>query len=123
MKHDGKAAAEFRPGANIAIKVPASEYAQTVVFYRDILALHQISSTEASTVFEFGAQRLWIDRADQLSQAEIWLEITCHDVAAAREQLTARGIRCCDTIEPLPGGVEGFWILNPGNIVHLVRRA
>jgi hypothetical protein len=122
VKPEQRPGALFRPGSNIAMKVPAFEYDRTVAFYRDILQLAALSASAASTVFDFGERRLWIDRCEHISQAEIWLEVTCADVAAARDHLTALGVRFCDDIESLPADVEGFWIVNPGNVVHLVRR-
>ena len=122
VKPEERSGVLFRPGNNIAMKVPTYEYDRTVAFYRDILQLASTSSSQSSTVFDFGDRRLWIDRCEHVSQAEIWLEVTCDDVAAARERLTALGVRFCDDIESLPADIEGFWVVNPGNIVHLVRR-
>jgi hypothetical protein len=31
------------------------------------------------------------------------------------------GVVRCDAIEPLPEGFKGGWIVNPANIVHMVR--
>lgn len=122
MKREGRSGVLFQPGRNIAMKVPAFEYEQTVAFYREILQLTSISSSEVSTVFDFSDWRLWIDRSAHISQAEIWLEVICDDVAAAREHFAALGVHFCDHIESLPMDVEGFWVMNPANIVHLVRR-
>jgi len=53
------------------MKLPPHVFEQTVAFYRDILRLPIAENHEASVVVEFGAQSLWLDRVDHLSQAEI----------------------------------------------------
>lgn len=114
----------FEPGRNVAIKVPAHEYEQTVAFYRDVLGLplepgDAPSSTE-SVRLRFGDKLLWIDRVPSLSQAEIWLEIVADDIDAASRYLEEHGCARRDEIEPLPVGFQGFWIASPANIIHLV---
>jgi len=73
----------FKPGKNIAIKVPFHHFEQTVSFYRDLLGLEQIHRTspdaDDSVTFRFGDKNLWIDRSATLSQAEIWLEVQTAD--------------------------------------------
>jgi hypothetical protein len=69
---------------------------------------------------EFGDKRLWIDREDQISQAEIWLEIVTNDVESAEKHLRNKGVIRRNRIEELPEGFEGFWITNPADIIHLV---
>lgn len=118
--------AGFRPGRNIAMKVPAHEYEQTVIFYRDVLgfeALADASSSTESVRFAFGDKILWVDRMPGLSQAEIWLEVIADDVEAAAERLQQAGCARRDEIEALPPDFEGFWIANPANIIHLVDAA
>ena len=111
----------FNAGTNIAMKVPTQEYEQTVTFYRDVLGLPMVTGEVASSTesirFHFGDKVLWIDKVASLSQAEIWLEIVSDDIAAASAYLEAQGCDRRDEIEPLP---TGFWISNPGNIIHLV---
>ena len=116
----------FKPGNNIAMKVPAHEYEATVVFYRDVLGFEEndcASSPDSfeSTVFKFGDKNLWIDKVQTLSQAEIWLEVVSDDIEAAKgyfEEIEA--CRRRDEIEPLPPGFKGFWLSNPANIIHLI---
>jgi len=115
---------EFRPGRNIAMKVPAHEYDDTVAFYQDVLGLRQIpgqapSSTE-SVRFDFGGKILWIDKVLSLSQSEIWLEVYTNDVAGASRYLGEHGCIRRDEIEELPDGFSGFWVSSPANIIHLV---
>lgn len=114
----------FRPGQNIAIKVPAHQFEQTVSFYRDILGLEQVSRSSPdpsdSTAFKFGDKNLWIDRMTSLSQAEIWLEIEADDIERAKVYLEKANIARRDEIEPLPAGFNGFWVSSPSDIIHLV---
>jgi catechol-2,3-dioxygenase len=68
----GKNQSNFEGGINIAVKLPPHVFDQTVNFYKDVLRLPVIKEESASVVLEFGANRLWLDRAGQFSQAEIW---------------------------------------------------
>ena len=110
----------FAAGRNIAVKVPPHEYEATVRFYRDVLGFAEVATEEPGACFEFGANRLWVDRVPTLSQAEVWFEIVTTDLAASSARLEAAGVVRCDDIEPLPDGMAAFWIANPAGIVHLV---
>lgn len=111
----------FTGGRNIAMKVPPHLWEATVAFYRDVLGLKPAGPlAPPSASFEFGANRLWIDRVETVSQAELWLELTTDDVGAAAEHLAAAGVVRRDEIEPLPPGFRGYWIQNPAAIIHLV---
>ncbi len=112
----------FEPGGNIAMKIPPHEFAATLSFYRDVLGLRLIEEEKPSIVFDFAGKRLWLDEVPHLSQAEVWLEITTDDTAAADAYLKERKIVRCDGVETLPEGFDGFWISNPAGIVHLVSR-
>ncbi len=111
----------FSAGKNIALKVPPHQFDATVAFYRDVLGLKPVDEFEPAVVFEFGANRLWIDRTPALSQAELWLEIETRDAKRAAAYLDAQGVTRCDAIEALPEGFDGLWIMNPAGIVHLVN--
>ena len=117
---------EFRPGRNIAMKVPAHEFEPTVSFYRDVLGLaeisHEDSVPDSNIAFAFGDKVLWIDRVMTLSQAEVWFEVLTDDLALASERFLASDCPRCDAIEPLPKGFEGFWISSPANVIHLVTK-
>ncbi len=113
---------KFTAGRNIAMKIPPHEFSRTVEFYRDILGLPLVEEEAPSIVFEFGGKRLWLDRVDHMSQAEIWLEIQSHNIEEAAEYLESCGVTRRDEIEPLPQGFKGFWISNPANIIHLVSQ-
>jgi hypothetical protein len=67
----------------------------------------------------FGSNRLWIDCVTGMSQAELWLQVTTEDTAAAADDLAAAGVVRCDGIEPLAAD-SAFWIASPASIVHLV---
>lgn len=119
--------AKFKPGNNIAMKVPVHEYEKTIAFYRDVLRLqlieeHAPSSTE-SVRFNFGGKVLWIDKVPSLSQSEIWLEVLTDDFVHAARHLEDHGCVRCDEIETLPSGFKGFWISSPANIIHLVAES
>jgi hypothetical protein len=112
----------LRGGRNIAIKVPPDQWEATIRFYRDVIGLEMLDLCSPSVVFELGANRLWIDRVNGLSQAEVWLEVVTDDVEAAARHLAAAGVVRRDEIEPLPEGFQGFWITSPASIIHLVAK-
>ncbi len=118
---------DFKPGRNMAMKVPAHEYDKTVAFYRDVLGFELIpldNDEETNTIrFKFGDKVLWIDRVETVSQAEIWLEVVTDDLDAAAEYFQESDVARCDEIEPLPEGFRGFWISSPVNIIHLVTNS
>ncbi|RJF97424.1 hypothetical protein [Noviherbaspirillum saxi] len=111
---------KFTAGRNIALKVPPHLYEATIQFYRNVLGLKEITKHAPSVVFEFGSNNLWIDRVPGISQAETWLEVVTDDIAAASEHLKAAGVVRCDEIEPLPEGLQAFWVSSPASIIHLV---
>ena len=119
-------ATTYAPGRNIAMKVPAHEYAQAVAFYRDVLRLQEIAepadSSTDTTRFQFGDKVLWIDRVPGMSQAEIWLEIKTNNAEAASNELLQHGTARCDGIEALPPSVNGFWLSSPCNVIHLITQ-
>jgi hypothetical protein len=112
--------ATFAAGHNIAMKVPPHLYDATVNFYRNVVGLKPIETHPPAIGFEFGTNHLWIDRVPGLSQAEIWLELVTNDVSQAAQHLNRAGVVRCDEIEPLPDGLDAFWISSPASIVHLV---
>ena len=116
---------DFRPGKNIAIKVPAHEFERMVEFYRIIIGLKQKDANSPdefdSIAFEFGDKNLWVDKISGISQAEVWLEIETDNAAVAKSYLEEQGCVIRNEIEPLPSGFNGFWLSSPSNIVHLVN--
>jgi catechol 2,3-dioxygenase-like lactoylglutathione lyase family enzyme len=110
----------FRGGPDIALRIPPSGFDATLAFYRDILRLPVLDKYGPDFVFQFGESRLWLDKVASLSQAEVWLQIITDDTAAARQHFTAHGVTRCDEIDSLPAGFDGFWVLSPSSIVHLV---
>lgn len=108
-------------GFNIAMKVPPHQYQATIAFYRDVVGLKPFTQKAPAVAFELGPNRLWIDEAPKLSQAEVWLELFTDDFRRAADDLAAAGVVRCDAVEGLDDGFRGGWIVNPANIVHLVR--
>jgi hypothetical protein len=113
--------ASIKGGLNIAMKVPSHQFDETVRFYRDVVGLEAYDEKAPAIGFRLGPNRLWIDEAPMLSQAEVWLELFTEDFPAAAKHLEKAGAIRCDEIEPLPEGFKGGWIINPANIVHMVR--
>ncbi|MFI0842639.1 hypothetical protein [Mesorhizobium sp. IMUNJ 23232] len=113
--------AKISGGINIAMKVPSHQYEATIRFYRDVVGLKPFTAKAPAVGFELGPNRLWIDEAPTMSQAEIWLELFTNAHRAALDHLEASGAIRCDPIEPLGESFRGGWIMNPANIVHMVR--
>lgn len=113
---------EFEPGKNIAMKIPAHEYENTVRFYRDVIRFKELTGSGENDTpkFEFGDKVLWLDCMPGLSQSEIWLEVVASNVEEASDYLKEQGCYRRDEIEPLPDGFKAFWISSPSNIIHLV---
>jgi catechol 2,3-dioxygenase-like lactoylglutathione lyase family enzyme len=108
-------------GINIAMKVPAHQYEATVAFYRDTLGLEPFTEKPGNVGFIHGPNRLWLDKVESYTQAEVWLELFTPDFAAAADELGAAGVVRNDAIEDLGEGFRGGWFFNPAGIVHLVR--
>src|SRR5437870_13514201 len=111
---------QFSGGANIAIKCPAHTYDQTVAFYRDTLALPLIEEESDGCIFQFGPNRLWIDKVPNLSHPDIWLEIETNDTEAASSFLKIHGVARRDEVENRREDFNGFFISDPAGVVHLV---
>ena len=110
----------FSGGANIAIKCPSHTYDQTVAFYRDTLGLPLMEEEPDGCIFQFGPNRLWIDKVPNLSHADIWLELETNDTEAAASFLKINGVARRDEVEPLREDFDGFWIADPAGVIHLV---
>ena len=108
-------------GLNIAMKVPSHQYEATVAFYRDTLGLEPFTEKPGNVGFIHGPNRLWIDRAESFTQAEVWLELFTPDFPAAADRLGNGGVVRNDAIEDLGEGFRGGWFINPAGIVHMVR--
>ncbi len=111
---------QFSGGANIALKCPSHTYEQTVAFYRDTLALPLIEEEADGCIFQFGPNRLWIDKVPNLSQPDIWLELETNDTEAAASFLKINGVPRRDEIEQLREDFDGFFISAPAGVIHLV---
>lgn len=108
-------------GINIAMKVPSHQYEPTIAFYRDTVGLTPITEKAPAVGFKLGPNQLWIDEDATMSQAEVWLELFTPDSSGALKRLADAGVVRCDPIEPLGDGFRGGWIMNPANVVHMVR--
>ncbi len=104
---------QFSGGANIAIKCPSHTYEQTLAFYRDTLGLPLIEEEADGCIFQFGPNRLWIDRVPNLSHPDIWLELETNDTEAAASYLKINGVPRRDEVEQLREDFDGFWISDP----------
>ena len=109
----------FRPGRNIAMKLPERLFIETLAFYRDTLGL-EVEENDSGALVRFGAMRLHLDRLPHQSQTDLWLQVETDDVAAAQAHLAAKGVVRCDEVERLPDGFPGFWIAAPSGTIHLV---
>lgn len=112
---------EIRGGINIAMKIPSHQYQATVAFYRDVVGLKPFTAKAPAVGFELGPNRLWLDEDATRSQAEVWLELFTDDHGDALRHLEGAGAVRCDALEPLEAGFRGGWVINPANIVHMVR--
>src|SRR5207244_2153214 len=74
------------------IKCPSHTYDQTIAFYRDTLGLPLIEEEADGCIFQFGPSRLWIDKAANLSQPDIWLQLEANDTDAAASFLQVNGV-------------------------------
>lgn len=113
--------ARIEGGIDIAMKVPPHQFEATVAFYRDTIGLKPIEAKAPAIGFEFGPCKLWIDETASASHAEVWLEFFTPDFDAAAAHLEKSGVTRCDPIERLPDGFRGGWVMNPANIVHMLR--
>jgi hypothetical protein len=100
------------------MKVPSGQFRSVVDSYQSI-GLPILHESEETVIFEYGPVKLHIDRRQNFSQAELWLELVSDDLDEAESSAEAAGFARCDEIEDL-GGIDGFWITNPASIVHLV---
>jgi len=64
-------------------------------------------------IFQFGPNRLWIDKVPNLSHPDIWLEIETNDTEAASSFLKIHGVARRDEVENLREDFNGFFISDP----------
>ena len=110
----------FSGGVNLALKVPLHQYAPTVAFYRDTLGLPLLEEEPEGCIFQFGPMRLWVDKAPQLSKADLWLELDTNDTESAARYLKNHDVPRRDELEALPDDFDGFFVSDPSGTVHLV---
>jgi hypothetical protein len=112
--------ARIKGGINIAMKSAAAPVDATVAFHRDVVRLKPFEAKAPAVGFELGPNRLWIDEAPMMSQAEVWLELFTDDFPGGRSfgQGGRRPLRRDRAARrQFPRG----WIANPANIIHMVR--
>lgn len=117
MSHE---APQFTGGSNIALKIPKFRFEETLKFYRHTLRLPYLGEHQGTHVFQFGPMRLWLDRVETYSQADVWLELHTDDPDQAADYLADLGTPIRDEIEPLE--IPGHWISDPAGIIHLISR-
>nr|CEL22935.1 hypothetical protein [Kibdelosporangium sp. MJ126-NF4] len=113
------------------MKLPKAQYEQTVAFYRDVLGMDVMDESDVdvaagvpqSASVQFGPVKLWFDRVDNYSRAELWLELFTDDVDDATRHLAAHSVVPQDELESLPPGMTAHWITNPVGVPHIVRLA
>jgi hypothetical protein len=78
------------------------------------------AAEEEGCIFQFGPNRLWVDRVPNLSHPDIWLELETNDTEAAASYLKINGVPRRDEVEQLREDFDGFWISDPAGVIHLV---
>jgi hypothetical protein len=71
-------------------------------------------------IFQFGPNRLWLDKVPNLSQPDIWLELETNDTEAAASFLKINGVPRRDGVEQLREDFDGFFVSAPNGVLHLV---
>ncbi|MER7458831.1 hypothetical protein [Micromonospora sp. NPDC126480] len=112
----------FTGGTNIALKIPKFRFDATVAFYRDTLRLPDLGEFRGAQRFQFGPVRLWLDRVDNYSQTDVWLELNTDAPDAAAAYLADAGVPIRDEIEPVDF-MTAHWISDPAGVIHLVSRS
>ncbi|MFN3601632.1 MAG: VOC family protein [Dietzia sp.] len=118
----------FRGGTNIAMKIPAARYDDTVAFYRDTLGFDVVEEATPATGTVsrtartgFGPCTLWFDCVDNYAQPDIWLELLTDDLGSAVDHLGRAGVSPRDELEPFPEGSTAHWICNPVGVPHVLH--
>ncbi|MDA3615970.1 SRPBCC family protein [Polluticaenibacter yanchengensis] len=116
---------KFRPGCNIAMKIPVDKYSDTVAFYRDILLLDVTEiSIEHPTVLKthkvlFGHSVLWLDCIKGIEESALWLEIVTNNIDNATSYLLSNNINTHDYLEAIPENMH--WIKDPAGTVMILK--
>lgn len=115
---------EFAPGPNILVKVLASELEETREFYRYVLRFAEVPRprglSEEATGFRYGSGHLWVDCAQSLGEAGVWLELKTDDLNRASGHLRKSTAFCVEMGESPPEGRRACWVSAPGSVIHLV---
>ena len=99
----------FTGGRNLALKLPSHEFEDASRFYREVLGLKQLDDYLPSVVFEYGANLLWLDRVETMTQAELWLELRTPDTAAAAKRVDQHRVTRCDAYDTAASCTARSW--------------
>ena len=90
--------ANINGSIDIAMGVPSHQYAATFAFYRSVVWLTPITGRNLGHRLCAGPNRIWIDEALQMRQAEIGLELLTDSFGDAVIHLARSGVIHCDVI-------------------------
>ncbi|WP_193318073.1 MULTISPECIES: VOC family protein [Streptomyces] len=122
---------DFSGGVNVAMKIPAPDWAATVAFYRDTLGLEVVDEAEGeatgtatvshTVAVRFGPTTLWLDRVPGAARSDVWLELRTPHLESAMERLARAGHQPLDSVEPFTApDTRAHWYRNPAGVVHLL---
>lgn len=110
-------------GGSIGVLIPRADYDATVAFYVDLLGFpvaEPDSSAAACRAVRFGSNMLRLDRIENYSRSEPWLQLRTPDLGEAMARLASAGIAACDEVAPFGPGLRCHWIKNPAGVLHLL---
>lgn len=110
----------FTGGTNISLKVPSAQFTEMLRFYRDILRLPFWQRRDDRVVFDFGAFRLWLERAPTAERTEVQFEVVTDDLEQAQAYLETVGLAITETAPGVTAQSEGFPVTAPAGIAHWV---
>ncbi|CAN5487797.1 glyoxalase/bleomycin resistance/dioxygenase family protein [soil metagenome] len=115
----------FKGGYNIALKIPKYQYEKTLRFYREVLGLDLKKESdvnyEESYSCRFGPIKLWLDRVDNYSKTDVWLELETSDMEKAKDYLQSKEVHFRSELEKLPADLNAHWISDPAGVVFLLK--
>ncbi len=111
-------------GTNIALKIPKSQFADVIKFYKDLGFDLKEQSGFATPSFSctFGSNTLWIDCVDHIGKADIWLELVADHIPNALERVRQSGGMQRDEIESLPDDMHAHWVCDPAGNTLLLKK-
>lgn len=98
-----------------------ADYQKTLAFYRDALGLAVYREYPGGTVFfagqgliEIAGHRSPVAPAPRRPAADIWLQV--RDIATARAQVEAAGVRIARDARTEPWGLIEMWLTDPDGV-------